>query len=324
MTTTGTERLRLGVTLLSADTVIRPDELARAAEERGFESLWLPEHSHIPVSRKSPWPGSLTGEPLPAPYARLHDVFVALSMAAAVTSTLRLGTSVLLLAQRDAIWTAKQASTLDHLSGGRLELGVGIGWNREEMENHGVLFAHRWTLVRERVAAMRALWNNDVGTYDGELVHVAPSWQWPKPSQASGPPVHLGGGAGPRLLGEVASWADGWLPISARSSLRPRLDAMFAACERAGRDPSAVKVSLFGATTDLKGLESLASEGVHRAVLTSWAKDRDGVLRDLDAWIPLVDEFRGRTLRRELDAGSGVSATIGHERVVGRNPGASS
>ncbi len=284
-------QLRLGVTLLSADTTIRPDDLARAAEERGFESMWLPEHSHIPISRESPWPGSLTGEPLPAPYARLHDVFVGLSMAAAVTSRLRLGTSVVLLGQRDAIWTAKQVATLDHLSGGRVELGVGIGWNREEMANHGMRFADRWTRVRETVAAMRALWGNDVGAYDGELVHVAPSWQWPKPSRPTGPPVHLGGGAGPRLLGEMAAWADGWLPISARASLRSRLGAMYAACEGAGRDPASVTVSVFGATTSVPGLSTLSAEGVHRAVLTSWADDRDGVLRDLDSWVPLVSEF---------------------------------
>ncbi len=283
--------LRLGVTLLSADTTIRPDDLARAAEERGFESMWLPEHSHIPISRESPWPGSLTGEQLPAPYARLHDVFVSLSMAAAVTTKLRLGTSVVLLGQRDAIWTAKQVATLDHLSGGRVELGVGIGWNREEMENHGMRFADRWTRVRETMAAMRALWTNDVGAYEGELVHVAPSWQWPKPAQLKGPPVHLGGGAGPRLLGEVAAWADGWLPISARASLRSRLDAMHSVCEGVGRDPASVMVSVFGATTSAEGLTSLAAEGVHRAVLTSWAGDRDGVLRDLDSWVPLLSEF---------------------------------
>ena len=281
----------MGVTLLSADTTIRPDDLARAAEDRGFESMWLPEHSHIPISRESPWPGSLTGEPLPAPYARLHDVFIGLSMAAAVTTRLRLGTSVLLLGQRDAIWTAKQVATLDHLSGGRVELGVGIGWNREEMANHGMRFADRWTRVRETVAAMRALWTNDVGTYEGEVVRVAPSWQWPKPAQPKGPPVHLGGGAGPRLLGEMAAWADGWLPISARASLRSRLDAMHAACEGGGRDPASVTVSVFGATTSAPGLTSLSEEGVHRAVLTSWAADRDGVLRDLDSWVSLVEEF---------------------------------
>jgi probable F420-dependent oxidoreductase len=280
--------MHIGVTLLSADTTIRPDELARASEERGFESMWLPEHSHIPTSRESPWPGSLNGDPLPDAYSHLHDAFVALAMAAAVTTRLRLGTSVLLMAQRDPIWTAKQISSLDSLSGGRMEVGIGIGWNREEMANHGAAFGDRWALVRENVAAMRALWNNDVAAYEGEHVRVAPSWQWPKPSQAGGPPIHLGGGAGPRLLGEVAKWADGWLPISARPSLRSRVDLLHEACEKVGRDPSSVRVSVFGATTDRAGLENLANEGVHRAVLTSWAPDRDGVLRDLDSWLPLL------------------------------------
>jgi probable F420-dependent oxidoreductase len=283
--------LRIGVTLLSADTIIRPDDLARAAEERGFESMWLPEHSHIPVSRESPWPGSLRGDPLPEVYSHLYDVFVGLSMAAAVTTKLRLGTSVLLLAQRDAIWTAKQISTLDHLSGGRIEIGVGVGWNREEVTNHGVDFEHRWTLVREKVAAMRALWTDDVASYQGELVQVAPSWQWPKPMQRGGPPVLLGGGAGPRLLGEAARWADGWMPISARSSLGDRMESLRRACERVGRDPTTVRVTVMGATTEAAGLESLQDEGVHRAVLTTWATHRDGVLRDLDAWAPLATRF---------------------------------
>jgi probable F420-dependent oxidoreductase len=280
--------MRLGVTLLSADTTIRPDDLARAAEERGFESIWLPEHSHIPTSRESPWPGSLTGDPLPDAYSHLHDAFVGLAMAAAVTTRLRLGTSVLLMAQRDPIWTAKQISSLDSLSGGRMEVGVGIGWNREEMANHGASFDDRWSLVRENVAAMRALWTHDVAEYVGEHVQVAPSWQWPKPAQHGGPPIHLGGGTGPRLLGEVVKWADGWLPISARTSLRSRLQLLRDACDRTGRDPASVFVSVFGATTDPAGLETLANEGVHRAVLTSWASDRDGVLRDLDSWVPLL------------------------------------
>jgi probable F420-dependent oxidoreductase len=287
------EPLRIGITLLSADTTIRPDELARAAEERGFESIWLPEHSHIPVSRESPWPGSLSGDPLPEVYARLHDAIVALSMAAAVTSSLRLGTSVLLLGQRDAIWTAKQLATLDHLSGGRVEVGVGFGWNREEMRNHGADFATRWERTAETVAAMRSLWTDDVASYDGRYVHVASSWQWPKPSAPGGPPIHIGGGAGPRLLDHVARWADGWLPISARNSLAGRLAQLHAACERVGRDPATVQVSVMGATDDPAGLTTLAAEGVRRVMLTSWAPDRDGVLRDLDRWAPLASRFAG-------------------------------
>lgn len=279
---------RIGISFIGTDRGIRPDVLAREVEARGFESIWLPEHSHIPVSRESPWPGSLSGDPLPDEYTRLPDVFVSLSMAAAVTSVLRLGTSVLLLAQRDAIWTSKQIATLDHWSGGRVEVGVGIGWNREEMEGHGAAFATRWTRTRETVEAMRAIWSADVAAYEGSLVHVAPSWQWPKPAAPAGPKVSLGGGAGPRLLGEVARWADGWMPISARPSLASRLGLLREACDRIGRDVAEVEVSVFGATTSAAGLDTLFAEGVHRAVLTLPSDEPGDVLRHLDDWAPLV------------------------------------
>lgn len=284
--------VRVGITMMSAHTAIRPDVLAREVEARGFESLWLPEHSNIPISRESPWPGSLTGAPLPDEYRRLHDVFVALSMAAAATTTLRLGTSVLLMAQRDAIWTSKQISTLDHLSGGRVEVGVGIGWNAEEMANHGVAFAERWTRTRESVEAMRELWRNEVAAYDGKYVHVAPAWQYPKPEQAGGPRVSIGGGTGPRLLGEVATWADGWLPVSARSSFAERMALLKTACEKVGRDPSTVKVSILGATTKPEGLTNLFAEGVYRAVLTLPHVTPDEALRLLDDWAKVVDSIR--------------------------------
>jgi len=283
------DQVRIGITLMSADTAIRPDELAREAEARGFESLWVPEHSNIPTSRESPWPGSLDGAPLPTEYSHLHDAFVALSMAAAVTTTLRLGTSVLLLGQRDAIWTAKQIATLDHLSAGRCEIGVGIGWNREEMSSHGYDFTTRWDRTREVVEAMRALWANDEASYSGTYVQVPPTWQWPKPAQTGGPRIHLGGGVGPRLLGNVARWADGWLPISARTSLADRLQRLGNACEAEGRDPNDVEVSVFGATTDADGLSALFEEGVNRAVLTLPTAGRDTVLPLLDTWAATRD-----------------------------------
>jgi len=283
------DQVRIGITLMSADTAIRPDELAREAEARGFESLWVPEHSNIPTSRESPWPGSLDGAPLPTEYSHLHDAFVALSMAAAVTTTLRLGTSVLLLGQRDAIWTAKQIATLDHLSAGRCEIGVGIGWNREEMASHGYDFTSRWDRTREVVEAMRALWANDEASYSGTHVQVPRTWQWPKPAQTGGPRIHLGGGVGPRLLGNVARWADGWLPISARTSLADRLQRLGTACEAEGRDPNDVEVSVFGATTDADGLSALFDEGVNRAVLTLPTAGRDTVLPLLDTWAATRD-----------------------------------
>jgi probable F420-dependent oxidoreductase len=276
---------------MSGDEGISPVELARAAEERGFESLWLPEHSHIPTSRETPWPGSLTGEPLPDVYSRLLDVTVALSMAAAVTSRIRLGTSVLLLAARDPLWTAKEFATLDALSGGRLEFGVGFGWNREEFENHGVDFPSRWDRTSEAVEAIRSIWRDDVAEFHGDHLDIAPSWAWPKPAQATGPRVHIGGGHGPRVLGNIARWADGWMPISARPSLMSRLVRLDEACDAAGRDRSEIHVSVFGATTDPAGLSNLFAEGIHRAVLTLPSHDRDDVLRHLDEWAGLIDRI---------------------------------
>jgi probable F420-dependent oxidoreductase len=280
---------RIGITLMMAEGGIRPDELAREVESRGFESLWLPEHSHIPVSRDTPWPGSLTGEPLPDEYCHLLDAIVSLATAAAVTTRLRLGTSVLLVAARDVLWTAKELATLDLLSGGRLEVGVGIGWNREEYDNHGVRFGERWDVAREKVAALRELWRADEAEFAGEHVQFTPSWAWPKPAQPGGPRIHVGGGHGPRLLGEVAAWADGWMPISARRSLASRLALLREACARAGRDAADVQVSVFGATTDGAALAGLFAEGIHRAVLTLPSVDRDDVLAHLDTWAPLVD-----------------------------------
>ena len=286
-----TTTARIGISLMSGDDGISPVELARAVEDRGFESLWLPEHSHIPTSRDTPWPGSLTGEPLPEVYSRLLDVTVSLAMAAAVTTRLRLGTSVLLLAARDPLWTAKEYATLDALSGGRVELGVGFGWNREELANHGVDFPTRWEHTRESVAALRAIWRDDVVEFHGEHVDFTPSWAWPKPAERHGPNVHVGGGAGPRLLGHVAEWADGWLPISARPSLASRLALLDEACERVGRDRSEIEVSVFGATTDPGGLANLFDEGVDRAVLTLPSHERGDVLRQLDEWAPILDRL---------------------------------
>lgn len=283
--------MRVGITTFSIDTTIHPVDLARACEERGFESLWLPEHSHIPTSRESPWPGSLAGDPLPDYYSRAQDQFVALSMAAAVTTRLVLGTSVTLLAQRDPIWTAKQVASLDHLSGGRVVLGVGYGWNREEAESHGTEWKHRRAAVREKVLAMRSLWTDDVASFEGEHVRVPPSWAWPKPAQPGGPRIVVGGGVGPKLFASIAEWGDGWMPISARSSLATRAAPLREAWAAAGRDPAALEIDVMGATDDLAGLENLASEGITRALLTLWPAPADEHLRQLDAWAALAERF---------------------------------
>ncbi len=280
--------MKVGVTSFCLDRTIHPVRLAHEAEARGFESLWYPEHSHIPASRRSPWPGSRQDEPLPDDYWRLHDQFNALSMAAAVTTGLRVGTAVTLLGQRDPLWTAKQVASLDHLSGGRFLLGIGFGWNREEQENHGYPWADRRAMIREKVLAMRALWTEDEASFHGRYVDFEPSWALPKPVQQP-LPIHLGGGWGPKLFDAICEYGDGWMPISARSSLASRIALLHEACERNGRDPATVSISVFGATTDPAGLENLAREGVTRAVLTLPYEAEDVVLPVLDEWAPLVD-----------------------------------
>lgn len=286
--------VKIGITLFSTDRSMHPTELAREVESRGFESLFLPEHSHIPASRRTPWPGARPGdEELPEYYWRLNDQIVSLSMAAAVTERLVLGTAVTLVPQHDPIWLAKQVATLDSLSGGRVVLGVGFGWNREQAEHHGVPFARRRQLREEHLGVMRALWRDHDASYDGGLVSLAPSWAYPKPHRPGGPPVLLGGGWGPKLFDTIARCADGWMPISARHSLADRLAPLRERFAAAHRDPAQVTVTVAGATTDPAGLAALGREGVDRAVLTIWGEDRDQILRTLDAYADVKDAVRG-------------------------------
>src|SRR5581483_3258950 len=208
-----------------------------AVEERGFESLFLPEHTHIPASRRSPWPG---GAALPKEYWHTHDPFVALAVAAAVTTRLRLGTGICLLVERDPITTAKEVASLDHLSGGRVVFGIGAGWNAEEMEDHGTDFRTRWKLLRERVLAMKAIWTEDEPSFQGELVRFPPLWSWPKPVQKPHPPVLLGG-HGPRALARVVEYADGWLPIGVRAkNLADGIASLRRLAREQGRDPASL------------------------------------------------------------------------------------
>src|SRR4051812_28519058 len=175
--------MRLGLLMFPTDRGMQPTELAREAEDRGFDSLWFPEHSHIPVSRRTPWGGREGAPPLPEEYRRTHDQFVALGAAAAVTTTLRLGTGITLVAQRDPVWLAKEVASLDFISGGRFLFGIGYGWNHEEMAAHGVDVAHRRAVVRDRILACKALWTQDEAEFHGKYVDFEPSWAWPKPVQ---------------------------------------------------------------------------------------------------------------------------------------------
>jgi len=275
--------MKIGVTLFPTDRGMHPVELAQAVEARGLDALYLPEHSHIPVSRATPWPGSPPGQALPLPdyYWHLHDQIVALSMAAAVTRRLELGTAVTLLPQHDPIWLAKQIASLDQLSGGRVVLGVGYGWNREQGEGHGVAYGTRRARFEEYVATLRSLWSDEVAAFHGQFVNLQPSWAYPKPAQAGGPPIIVGG-MGPRTFDAIARCADGWMPITARSSIRERIAPLREAFERHGRDSGSIEVVVAGATTEPDGLLNLEREGVQRVLLTIWSEERDEILRKLD------------------------------------------
>jgi probable F420-dependent oxidoreductase len=287
--------VRLGVTMFATDVSMAVPELAVEAEARGLTSLFLPEHTHIPVSRRTPAPTGAAE--LAEEYRRTVDPFVVLAAAAARTDTIRLGTGICLVAQREPIVTAKAVATLDALSGGRFDFGIGFGWNREEMTDHGVDPATRRAVAREHVLAMRALWRDDVATFEGDYVRFEASWSWPKPVQPGGPPVLLGGAAGPTLFAHVAEYADGWLPIGG-AGIRAALPALAAACETVGRDPASVRVVPFGTMPDEGKLEYYASLGIDEVVLRLPTAPRDVVTPILDRYAPLVARAAGITAAR--------------------------
>lgn len=278
----------LGVTIFLTDRSIDPVTLAREVEERGFTSLWLPEHTHIPTSRRTPSP---MGEPLAEEYRRCLDPFVTMGMITAVTSTLRMGTGIALLAERDPIVTAKEVATLDHCSGGRVSLGVGYGWNIEELENHGGSRATRRAVVRERVLAMQALWADEEASFDGEHVHLAPAWAWPKPVQTvrggTGVPVLVGGAAGPLLFRHIAEFADGWIPVGGAGVAAAMAD-LRAAAEAVDRDPAELVVVPFGTLPDQGKLDHYESLGITETVLRLPSAGADEVLATLDSFAPYV------------------------------------
>jgi probable F420-dependent oxidoreductase len=270
--------MRHGVTMFVTDRSMSAAALARAVEERGLDSLYLPEHTHIPVSRKTPYP---MGGELPDQYKRTLDPFVALATAAAVTSRIRLGTGVCLVAQRDPIVTAKEVASLDVVSGGRFVFGIGVGWNEDELENHGVAFRQRRAVVRERVLAMRRLWEDDVASFDGEHVRVAPSWAWPKPQQRPHAPIFFGGAASPRLFEHIAEYADGWMPLGG-AGVSAQLPELRAAFERAGRSPAEARIVLYGVTPERGRLDYYRSLGAEEVVYFLPSAGAEKVLPVLD------------------------------------------
>lgn len=276
--------------MFTTDLSIQPAPLAEALEERGFGSYWVPEHTHIPVSRATPAP---TGDAeLPEEYRRCLDPFVALTAAAAVTTRLRVGTGIALVAQRDPIVTAKAAASLDLLSGGRFSLGIGYGWNVEEMADHGVRNDERRATAREHVLAMQRLWEDEVASFDGEHVSFSESWSWPKPVQQP-LPVYIGGMAGPTLFSHVAEYAQGWIPIGG-AGVAEALPSLRAALERAGRAPGDVEVITFGSVPDHAKLDHFEEIGISECVFRLPSAPRDVVLKVLDRHAALVSERAGR------------------------------
>jgi probable F420-dependent oxidoreductase len=277
--------MRVGAFYFPADYGINMAELAKALEDRGFDSLFVPEHTHIPASRKSPFPG---GGELPKRYSHTHDPFVALSFAAAATKKLKLGTGILLVPQHEPIVTAKAIASLDQLSGGRFIFGIGGGWNVEEMENHGATYPTRFKQMREHVLAMKELWTKEEASFDGEFVKFDRVWSWPKPAQQPHPPIILGGETD-HTLRRVIEYCDGWFP-------RPRggfdvvkgVAHLRQMAEKAGRDPSTITTIVFGSANDAKVLESYDKAGIQSALLAIPDDSRDEILRYLDKIAPLA------------------------------------
>lgn len=269
----------IGAFIFATDYTIAIDELARELEARGFESLFVPEHTHIPVSRKSPFPG---GGELPRQYAHTHDPFVSLAFAAAATQRLKVGCGICLIPQRDPIVTAKAVASLDMLSGGRFVLGMGGGWNVEEMEDHGAEYRTRFRLLRERVLAMKALWTEEEAEYRGEFVNFERCWAYPKPVQKPHPPLLLGGESD-HTLRRVVEFCDGWFPRgrggfdAAEGVARLRRIA-----DEAGRGMSGLSISVFGAKPDRGTMDAYRKAGIDRAILALPSDSRDDVLRLLD------------------------------------------
>ncbi len=277
--------MKLGLTIFCTDRSMNVVDLAREAEARGFYSLYLPEHTHIPTSRKTPPP---TGEAeLADEYKRTLDPFVALAAAASVTERLKLGTSVTLVAQREPIVTAKAIATLDLLSGGRLVLGVGFGWNKEEMADHEVSFRTRRDHVRETMLAMKELWTKDEASFDGEYVRFSSSWSWPKPVQKPHPPILVGGMAGPKLFRNIAEWADGWMPIGG-AGMAAALPDLRRAFEEAGRDPATIRIVPVGTYGDREKINYYESLGVDEVALRLPSAPADEVVAVLDEYACLL------------------------------------
>ena len=273
--------MKFGIAIFPTDQSIGVAELAREVESRGFESFWVPEHTHIPVSRRTPYPG---GTELPEMYKRTLDPFVALTVAAMNSSTLLLGFGIVLIVERDPIATAKAIASLDLVSGGRVIFGIGGGWNLEEMENHGTDPRLRWRLLRERLLAMREIWTRDEAEFHGELVDFDPIWSWPKPLQTP-LPVYIGGNT-EHTMKRVIELGDGWVPNAGRSRLVAQIPEFRRLCEESGRGP--LPITVYGTRPTAEAVEDYRAQGVDRLVFWMPSRPRDEVLTELEKVTSLI------------------------------------
>jgi probable F420-dependent oxidoreductase len=280
--------MKIGAVMFFTADSMTPTALGRALEQHGFESLWVPEHSHIPLSRKSEYP---SGGPLIRPYYDIMDPFLVLNAAAAVTRQLKIGTGVCLVNQRDPIHLAKTVASIDQLSEGRFLFGVGNGWNQDEMENHGTVFEERHKLVRERIEAMKAIWTHDEAEYHGDLVAFDRMNQWPKPVQKPYPPIIVGG-AFPHAARRAIRYGDGWIPRADRldqqgvGTVIPEFRRL---AEAAGRDPATLPISIFRVPPEIERLRYLRELGIDRVVFSLPAEKEAAILPILDRWAALQD-----------------------------------
>jgi probable F420-dependent oxidoreductase len=279
--------MRVGAFYFNPDYGMGLAELARELESRGFGSLYVPEHTHIPTSRRTPLPHGGQIHQTQS-FAHIHDPFVALSFAAAATKNLRVGTGVCLIPERDPFITAKCVASLDQLSGGRFIFGIGGGWNVEEMENHGARYETRFKLMRERILAMKALWTQDEASFHGEFVNFDPVWSWPKPTQRPNPPILLGGESD-HTLRRVVEYCDGWIPRT-YSGFTPKgaVDRLRRIAEQKQRDPKSLSISVFSAPADRAALTQYREAGINEALLGIPDVSRDEILQLLDVYAPLA------------------------------------
>jgi probable F420-dependent oxidoreductase len=279
--------METGVAMFPTHDAIDPGALARLVEERGHGALYFPEHTHIPAGRESPYPG---GGELPRKYAHTYDLFVAMTAAVAATSRLRVGSGICLIIERDPIVCAKEVASIDHLSGGRVDFGVGAGWNLEEMANHGTDPSRRFGLMRERVEAMKAIWTQDEASYHGEQVRFDRIWSWPKPAQSPHPPVMIGGN-GPKVIDRVLRYGDAWLPQHRHGTALGRIEELRRRTAEAGR--AQIPVVIFGVPADAAVLAEYEAAGFDRAVHWLPSAGRGPVERALERFEGAVAEMHG-------------------------------